>query len=255
MKEWYERYYIAIATSVAYSTFCKRVFGLDFGQHGFADMAQVNRLVDALRIHTTDRVVDLGCGVGGITATIARSTGANVIGVDYIENAIRLAKARHGGSGCNFFVSDIGANALPSECADVLLSIDAIYFHPLPQIVAEMKRLLAPKGRMGILYTHRAEGEPPYGDFDRSELLPDSTPLAAELHAQGLRFDATDLTSEDYSHALLKKRVLEELRDLFVAEGNEFLFDNRYAEANGAIQSIEDEVHIRTMYIATKEGA
>ncbi len=62
------------------------------------------------------------------------------------------------------------------------------------------------------------------------------------------------MTSADYEHALLKKAVLEELYDAFVAEGNEFLYDNRYGEANGALKGIMDEVHERFMYIVSKPG-
>ena len=94
MQEWYERYYAAIEHSAAYAAFCRRVFGRDLGQHGFADMAQIQLLLDALRIQSTDRVIDLGCGAGGIVAEIGLSAGADVVGMDYIKHAVFRAQVR-----------------------------------------------------------------------------------------------------------------------------------------------------------------
>ncbi len=252
MQDWYERYYTALEGSNAYATFCERVFGQNLGQHGFADVEQLRHVRDALLIAGDERVVDFGCGSGGITSYVASQTNACGVGVDFIQRAVQSAQAQYGTPQLHFVVSDIGRSCLGTGCADVLINIDAVYFHPLPQIVSEMKRLLAPGGRMGILYTLRADGPPPYDGFDRHQLTADSTPLALELHTQGLEYAVRDLTHEDYAHAERKREVLDDLHDEFVAEGNEFLYDNRYGEALGALRTISDNVHVRYQYIAAR---
>ena len=253
MRDWYERYYSAIDTSHAYAEFCRSVFGQDLGQHGFADMDQIQQLINALAIRPSDRIVDLGCGTGGITAFIVKQTKARAIGVDLIEQAAQHATSRYTNLHVGFALADMGQMCLRRGCADIVINIDSIYFHPLPQIVSEMAQILSPQGRMGILYTHRVE-DAPNSDFEHRQLQPDWTPLAVELRTQCLAYTATDLTSADYEHALLKKAVLEELHDAFIAEGNEFLYDNRYGEANGALKGITNKVHARFMYIVTQPG-
>ena len=96
MRDWYERYYAAVERSAAYAEFCRRVFGANLGQHGFADMDQVRLLVEGLNLRAGDRILDLGCGNGGIIAGIAVQTGADVVGLDYSQSAI----ARRAGALC-----------------------------------------------------------------------------------------------------------------------------------------------------------
>ena len=82
LRDFYTRYYQATAASKAYATFCERVFGADYAQHGFSDMAQVDSLLAFLNLRPGDRILDLGCGNGGIAAYIASQTGAFVTGID-----------------------------------------------------------------------------------------------------------------------------------------------------------------------------
>jgi SAM-dependent methyltransferase len=252
MKEWYERYFVAIEHSIAYGEFCRRVFGLNLGQHGFSDMTQIQLLVDALDINSDDRLIDIGCGTGGIITGIAEDTGARAVGVDYIEYAVSVARPRFGSSRMHFVAADIGALCFDPESFDVVISIDTLYFTPLNETVACIAGLLAPQGRLGVLYSHGADPENPLPVFDRSELPPDSTPLSVALRNQGLAYSTVDVTEADYQHALLKKAVLEELHLTFIAEGNEFLFDNRYGEANGVLAAIDADAHARYLYIITK---
>ena len=67
----YEHYYAAAATSPAYAAFCTRLFGRNYAQHGFADMAQVDLLLQVANLTPASRVLELGCGNGGIAAYIA----------------------------------------------------------------------------------------------------------------------------------------------------------------------------------------
>src|SRR5690242_16585366 len=50
MKAFYDAFYTAIAHSQAHATFCTRVLGRDLGQHGFADVAQLDLLAQVTRL-------------------------------------------------------------------------------------------------------------------------------------------------------------------------------------------------------------
>jgi hypothetical protein len=84
--------------------------------------------------------------------------------------------------------------------------------------------------------------------FDPAALAPERTPLGEALLAYGLRFEVHDFTADNYRHAQLKKRVLEELQAAFEAEGNAFLYKNRYGEARGVIAEFEAGNHARYLY-------
>ena len=50
MFDWYENFYHAVEKSVAYSEFCKTVFGIDFSQHGFSDIIQIQELLKIIQL-------------------------------------------------------------------------------------------------------------------------------------------------------------------------------------------------------------
>lgn len=251
MFDWYQRYYAEAPASYAYGEFCRRVFGRNLAQHGFADMAQIDLLVEELALRPGERVLDLGCGTGGITDYVAASAGVLAVGMDYVEPAVCAARAAYG-KRCEFVAADMGALCFCPGSFDALFSIDTLYFTPLEATVAAMTRLLRPGGRMGILYTHGADPEHPLATFDRATLPAERTPLGVGLAEQGLVYRTWDLTAADRQHALVKKRVLEELRPIFAAESNEFLFENRYGEANGVLAAIEAGAHARYLYLVTQ---
>jgi hypothetical protein len=104
---------------------------------------------------------------------------------------------------------------------------------------------------MGIFYSHGVSPDTPAETFDFDTLHPDKTPLAAALRDHGMRYKVWDFTAEDYSHAILKKKVVEDLRADLEAEGNRFLFDNRNDEAVGVMRAIDANAHRRYLYHVT----
>jgi cyclopropane fatty-acyl-phospholipid synthase-like methyltransferase len=253
MQEFYTRYYAAIAASAAYGEFCRRAYGQNFGQHGFADMAQVDALLGVIRLAPGDRALDLGCGNGGITEYISDTTGAHVTGVDYIPEAIRQAQERTAvkRSRLAFRVGDIRELDLPPRRCDVLISIDTLYFTELDRSIPQMAALLPPGGQMAIFYSHGADPEKPIATFPRETLPPPRTPLGEALSRQGLHFQAWDFTEADYRHAQLVRQILEVLEPAFQEEGNQFLYDNRLGEAHGIISAVEARAHARYLYHVT----
>ena len=250
MRDFYTRYYAAVATSAAYGEFCCRAYGRDFGQHGFADMAQLDALLGAIRLAPGNRVLDLGCGNGGIAEYISDVTGAHVTGVDFIPEAIRQAQERTAANRDRlaFRAGDIRQLDYSPGSFDALVSIDTLYFVELDRSIPQLAALLAPAGRMAIFYSHGADPEHPIATFPRETLPPDRTPLGEALARQGLHFRATDFTEADYRHAQVARQVLDELKPAFETEHNLFLYENRLGEANGIIAAVEAGAHARALY-------
>ena len=246
----------ATRTSAAYAQFCERVFGRNFAQHGFSDMAQVNAMLDLLALGPGDRLLDLGCGNGALDEYVAEATGARVTGIDYIPEAIRQARERAASKPDRlaFYVGDIGhlvdaQSRLPfrPHSFEALISIDTLYFTAPRDTVRQMRALLAPGGQMALFYgidRYLDTGE----TFDPATLAPERTPLGEALLANGLRFEAHDFGEANYRHAQLKKQVLEALRPAFEAEGTMFLYKNRCGEARGVIAEFEAGRSARYLY-------
>jgi hypothetical protein len=72
----YNNFFSEAANSPAHALFCKNVYGRNLCQHGLADIFQLDKLLDVLRLKTDDRVIDLGCGNGFITEYLQNETGA-----------------------------------------------------------------------------------------------------------------------------------------------------------------------------------
>lgn len=246
---WYVDYYAATKNSQAYAIFCERLFGRNFAQHGFSDMAQLDKLIEAAHLGPGSRVLDLGCGNGGMDEYIAAASGAHVTGIDYVPEAIRQAQQRAVGTPLlTFSVMDIGRLHFPPASFDVIISIDTLYFTDLPSTIRDIKRLLSTGGRLAAYYGYGAEPGVPAEAVPRETLAAGRTPLAEALAAAGFSFRAWDVTLEDYEHAQRKKQVLDAVRAGMEAEGNLFL--DRQGEANGVMAAFEAGVHARYLYRA-----
>ncbi len=250
----YTRYYDALPRSPVYSDFCRQLYGLDLGQHGFSDMAQVQALLDAVSLGPGESALDLGCGDGRIAETISDRTGAHVTGLDLIPTGIAQALARtHDKHDRLHFVSGDIAHLdrlfLPLSF-DVVIAIDSLYFADLTETVRQMKDLLRPRGRMGIFYAHGADPWHPAETFPRETLDPDAGPLAGALRANQLQYRWWDFTAADYEHARRKKAIIEALRPTYSTEADRFLCESRMGEAEGVMAACEAGAHVRHLFLA-----
>jgi SAM-dependent methyltransferase len=251
MRDFYEAYYAAIERSQAHPTFCERVYGRDLGQHGFADLEQLELVREVVRLRSGQCALDLGCGNGKITEYLFDCTGAHMTGLDVIPVAIHIARQRTMGKAerLAFVVGDINRLKLPVGAYDVILSIDTLYFsNDYKATLRELKGALRPGGQMAILFSHGREPWMAIDEFPEESLLPSKTPLAGALQANDLSFHTWDLTDRDYDLALRRQEVLAELKPLFEAEGNLFLYENLIRETEGVRRAIEEGFHARYLY-------
>ena len=112
--------------------------------------------VAVAELHEGERVLDLGSG-GGIDVLLsARGVGptGRAFGVDMTDEMLALARAnaaKVGASNVEFLKGTIEAIPLPAESVDVVISNCVINLSvDKPAVLAEMFRVLAPGGRIGI---------------------------------------------------------------------------------------------------------
>lgn len=253
MQEFYNAFYAAIAHSPAHATFCERVFGADFGQHGFADMAQLDLLIRVTGVRSSQHALDLGCGDGRIAEYLSDQTSAQITGLDYSERAIRQAQQRTAAKAerLTFRVGDINHLELPTAGYDLVFAIDTIYFsEDYAATIQILSAALRPGGQLALFYSYGREPWVPRESFPQECLPPDNTPLAVALRENNLLFRTWDLTRQDDELALRRKAVLEELKPAFAAEGNLFIYEQRIGDAEGIHQAIAEGLHARYLYLA-----
>jgi cyclopropane fatty-acyl-phospholipid synthase-like methyltransferase len=235
----YNEYYQAILNSRVHHIFCEKVYGKDLGQHGMADLEQLEFMIKELEIGSGMSLLDFGCGDGQITEYLAGITQARATGTDISDQAIRIANRRAGNKGeqIKFLLADLDGKLeqFEDQSFDRVVAIDSIFFAQNQRlIVARLLDLLKHGGKMGVFYIC-----PPAIDGNQ-------TPFIKAIIDSGINYTIHDLSTQNCEHWRKKKETLLELEAMFKEEGNEFLFKNRLAECDGL-----DAFH-RYLYIVTK---
>lgn len=246
--DFYTRFYEAAPRSRANAAYCARVYGRDLCQHGFADMAQVDRLIEVCELGPANRVLDLGCGTGQLSEYLADTTGARVHGLDLIPAAISQANARTEAKRdrLTFSEGDMHALALTPGEFDTIIAIDTLYYGDLTPLIAALKTVLKPGGQIAAYY-----GQALFDEADDPQLIEvDHTPLAVAFAASGMTYEAWDFTQAERARAEIARQVAEDLKTTFAAEGNLFLYQNRIDEAHGSIRTIDAGRARRYLYHA-----
>lgn len=111
---------------------------------------------ERLDLRGGDRVVDVGCGVGGTTCAIAaRVAPAVAVGVDISVPMLDAARARASAMGrtnVEFRQHDVERESLGSASFDVAFSRFGVMFFAEPELAfAQIRAALAPGGRLGFI--------------------------------------------------------------------------------------------------------
>jgi len=117
------------------------------------------KTIRRMQLRPGERVLDLGCGSGWATRLLARLVAdgpegfGQVIGVDVSDEMIRLARQASKDFENVMYVWG-SATQIPWEenFFDKVLSVESFYYYPdQERALAELFRVMAPKGRMFIL--------------------------------------------------------------------------------------------------------
>jgi SAM-dependent methyltransferase len=127
-------------------------YGHDLGQTSWLTVDEWRTMLDWLGLAPGSRVLDVACGSGGPARWLARTTGAEVVGVDNNRHAIQTAAEltrQEGLDGLARFQEADAGRRLPFDDAsfDAVVCIDAINHLPdRPGVLSDWHRLLAPGG-------------------------------------------------------------------------------------------------------------
>ena len=130
--------------------------GEEMEKHHISITEQTIRRMD---LRPGERVLDLGCGTGWATRLMARMVGegpegfGQVVGVDISDEMIRRARGASKEFDNVMFVWG-SAQQIPWEenFFDKALSVESFYYYPdQERVLAELFRVLAPRGRLHIL--------------------------------------------------------------------------------------------------------
>lgn len=213
----YEAFYAMAKESNAFRCFCKDAFGEDFSQDGFSDTEQIDRILPYIPQKNDVHILDIGCGNGKMLGYLQKKTKAFIHGFDYSQQAIKTAQALFP-ERAEFREGIIGQTEYPDEAFDVIISMDTLYFAAdMTAFVAQVKKWLK---KDGVFFVGYQEGEviPKTPDAH-------STMLAEALRANGMTYEATDLSRQTYLLLKKKRQSAIKHRSMFEAEGHRQWFE------------------------------
>jgi cyclopropane fatty-acyl-phospholipid synthase-like methyltransferase len=71
----------------------RETYDEDLGQSSWITLAEAREWFRLLRLDAGSRVLEVGCGTGGVTRRLAMETGASAVGVDINPHGIEAASA------------------------------------------------------------------------------------------------------------------------------------------------------------------
>ncbi|MCD9186992.1 MAG: GNAT family N-acetyltransferase [Pyrinomonadaceae bacterium] len=113
------------------------------------------RCVSALKLTSDNKIIDLCCGTGNLTAVLATTIQPNgeVYGIDLSSQMIAQAKTKGPMPNLTFTIMDASKTDFPNEYFDVATIVAALHEMPLRKVVSiliEARRILKPGGRLLI---------------------------------------------------------------------------------------------------------
>jgi SAM-dependent methyltransferase len=249
MSKGYDNLLSRTDNSKAYSMFCERVFGKGLSQFNVLDMEQLNTMIEKLELKPGEVALDLGCGNGRIAEYISDLTGAKMVGLDFAAEVIKNAQQHtvDKKDRLTYVTGDMDHLSFEEGNFDAIISIDTLYFvESIDVAIRKLKSLLKPpNGRLAIFYDQTCDP-----DESRDVLLPENTKVGATLNTNGLAYETVDYTTNSRGIWIREIEAAEELKELFVKEGNTDIYEDRVQDAKRTLEKIENGRQVRYFYLA-----
>lgn len=250
MSEGFDEALLKAEVSPTYGKFCEMLYGKNLRQFNMMNMRQIEKLLEVLNLGPDSRVLDMGCGIGILDEYISDQTGAHVTGIDFAAKVMDRANARNSEKRerLAFLAMDMNDLDFPPGSFDTVIAIDTLYFvADLETTIGRMKSILTSAGQMGVFYSQMASPE------DSKDMLrADGTKLARNLNKHNLKFKTWEFTEDEYAHWRDSKRIAEELKAEFEAEGNLSMYEGRIRESDTILEYVNDSRITRYLYHVTQ---
>ncbi|NCX93196.1 MAG: methyltransferase domain-containing protein [Gammaproteobacteria bacterium] len=233
----------------------KALYGIDLYQHNISTEHQFLMLQSVLQPGPSKRLLDLGCGAGGIAEFFSKS-GAMVTGIDLAEELIQDAQNRARLAGeCLIFINRDISKFEPSQEYDGIYSIDALQFLTLKQQITVLKRMykaLAPNGVMTFLYSERLDSNTPGENPKRA--LPQHLRIGQAFEKAGISYNTVDFCDEYIPFWKRQSELARDFLSKFQSEDLEHLCHERLSEGQRALKEILSgkKMFGRYLYIVRK---
>ena len=155
-----------------------------FDQDHYDGSRAIDVLIEKLKIKSTDKLIDLCCGLGGTSRYVADKCGTEVIGVDVTKNRInaaeKLTKIVNLQENVKFINADILNIPIDKATFDVAIGQEAfLHISDKSELFRETGRILKKGGRLGFTDVIALAGVP----YKENENFFDSWSISNLLNA------------------------------------------------------------------------
>ncbi|KAK9996606.1 hypothetical protein SO802_021292 [Lithocarpus litseifolius] len=205
----------------------ERVFGEGFVSTGGIDTTK--EFVQKLELKPGQKVLDVGCGIGGGDFYMAENFDVDVVGIDLSINMVSFALERAIGLNCSveFEVADCTKKTYPENSFDVIYSRDTIlHIQDKPALFRSFHKWLKPGGKVLISDYCKNAGTPSleFAEYikQRGYDLHDVKSYGQMLRDAGF----TDVIAEDRTEQFiqvlqLELNAVEKDKDAFIKDFSE----------------------------------
>ena len=172
-----------------------------------------------------------------------------VVGLDFAAEVIKAAQRRTADrkNRLTYIAGNMDELSFEDGSFDAVISIDTLYFvDSIDLAIGKLKKLLKPRvGRLAIFSDENINL-----DESRDNLLPENTKVGKALRNNAMAFQTLDFTSNSREIWIREIQAAEELKELFIKEGNKDIYEDRAKDAKQTLESIESGRHVRHFYLA-----
>jgi len=224
--------------------------GVDAFCFDMVDKEQLDKCMEILQLGPSNKILDVGSGIGVLLEMIVGDTGASAVGIDIAKIVIDKANERVAAKGTSSRVSfrtgDINLllDYFPPASFDTILSLDTLYFvYDIKQTILDFKTLLSRGGQMALFYSQQ--------DSPANSTASDTLLGKALIHAGLLpdtHWHAFDFTESHLRYWRQTLKLANELKPEFEQEGTWKLGMQRVKEAEMVLKVFDQGIGKRFLY-------